>query len=59
MANDYVFANEYFQGASKVAKQVEFGMGRIKTDWDDINYEDERISPASMDVFLWFYWIKI
>lgn len=59
MANDYVFVDEYFQGASKIAKQTEFGMGCIKIDLNDIYYENERVPSTSVDVLLWFYWDKV
>lgn len=59
MANDYVFVDEYFQGASKIAKQTEFGMGCIKIDLNDIYYENERVPSTSVDVLFRFYWNKI
>jgi len=59
MANDYVFVDEYFQGASKITEPIKFGMGCIKIDRNDINYENERVSSTSVDVLFRFYWNKI
>lgn len=59
MANDYVPVDEYFQGACEIAKQIEFGMGCIEIDWNDFNYENERVPSTSVDVLLRFHRNKI